>query len=265
MNDDQQLTPQPDNQPAESRKQRQPETIGELQQWYADHNLPPEEVTRFFIGKNITEPKAFGIYKNEQGECVVYKNKANGERAIRYQGPNEGFAVSEILAKLREEIAKRKGNRPRGGGRRSAGNSSANANLSKNHGSGSLFGIFNKQEKGGCLIVGIVIAIIAYFMPNNSVPNGYYQYNGQQYYHQGSSWYSYNTLEKVWAIAASLDEIINSDNAEQYQLNDFDGLRFEDTEWYDDGSSDDDDSYDDDTWDDDDSWDSDDTNWDDDW
>lgn len=66
----------------------QPKTIEELRQWYIDKNLPPEDVTRFFIGKNILEPKAFGIYENEFHEFVVYKNKADGERAIRYQGPD---------------------------------------------------------------------------------------------------------------------------------------------------------------------------------
>ena len=61
----------------------QPKTIDELKEWYVAHHLPPEEVTRFFIGKNITEPKAFGIYKNDVGDVVVYKNKSTGERAIR--------------------------------------------------------------------------------------------------------------------------------------------------------------------------------------
>ena len=42
----------------------QPKTIEELQAWYVAHHLPPEEVTRFFIGKDIKEPMAFGIYKN---------------------------------------------------------------------------------------------------------------------------------------------------------------------------------------------------------
>ena len=31
-----------------------PQTIEELKNWYVEHNLSPEEVTRFFIGKNIT-------------------------------------------------------------------------------------------------------------------------------------------------------------------------------------------------------------------
>ena len=83
----------------------QPTTIEEFKQWYEGQGLPSEEVTRFFIGKNITAPKAFGIYKNEQGEYVVYKNKANGERAIRYQGSDEAHAVGELFLRLKDEIA----------------------------------------------------------------------------------------------------------------------------------------------------------------
>ena len=86
----------------------QPKTIEELQQWYKDHHLPPENITRFFIGKDIKEPKAFGIYKNSSGDFVVYKNKANGERAVRYEGADEGYAVNEIYQRLRAEIADQK-------------------------------------------------------------------------------------------------------------------------------------------------------------
>lgn len=38
-----------------------PRTIAELQSWYRARNLPPEEVTRFFIGRDVREPRAFGI------------------------------------------------------------------------------------------------------------------------------------------------------------------------------------------------------------
>ena len=54
----------------------------------------------FFIGKDIKEPKAFGIYKNSAGDFVVYKNKSNGERVIRYQGTDEGYAVNELYQRL---------------------------------------------------------------------------------------------------------------------------------------------------------------------
>ena len=84
-----------------------PKTIEELQQWYVARNLPPEEITRFFIGKDIKEPKAFGIYKHN-GRVTVYKNKANGERAIRYSGTDEAYAVNELYLKLKEVILRQK-------------------------------------------------------------------------------------------------------------------------------------------------------------
>ena len=80
-------------------------TIEELKQWYVDHNLPDENITRFFIGKNYTEKRAFGIYKDEQtGNVVVYKNKDDGTRAIRYEGKDEAYGVNELYIRLKEEI-----------------------------------------------------------------------------------------------------------------------------------------------------------------
>ena len=90
----------------------QPKTIEELQAWYVAHPLPPENITRFFIGKDIREPKAFGIYKNEVGDCVVYKNKSTGERAIRYQGADEAYAVNELYQRLKAEIVDQKSHNP---------------------------------------------------------------------------------------------------------------------------------------------------------
>lgn len=84
-----------------------PKTIEQLQQWYVDRHLPPYEVTRFFIGINYTKPRAFGIYK-EGNEFIVYKNKANGERAVRYRGTDEAYAVNELYLKLKDEILNQK-------------------------------------------------------------------------------------------------------------------------------------------------------------
>lgn len=86
-----------------------PKTIEELKQWYKNHNLPPETITRFFIGKNITEPKAFGIYFDDHSqEYVVYKNKDTGMRAVRYQGTDEAYAVNELYLRLKQEILNQK-------------------------------------------------------------------------------------------------------------------------------------------------------------
>ncbi len=86
-----------------------PKTIEELKQWYIDHNLPDENVTRFFIGKDIKEARAFGIYKDDNtGNFVVYKNKDTGVRAVRYEGKDESYAVNELYLKLKEEIMNQK-------------------------------------------------------------------------------------------------------------------------------------------------------------
>ena len=86
-----------------------PQTIDELKLWYGEHNLPPEETTRFFIGKDIKEPRAFGVYfDNQTGNYIVYKNKSTGERAIRYEGKDEAYAVNELYLKLKEEIQNQK-------------------------------------------------------------------------------------------------------------------------------------------------------------
>lgn len=90
-----------------------PKTIEELKQWYVDHNLPPEETTRFFIGKDYKFARAFGIYRDGD-QVIVYKNKDDGSRAIRYSGPDEAYAVNELFLKLKSEILNQKANNQRG-------------------------------------------------------------------------------------------------------------------------------------------------------
>ena len=226
----------------------QPKTIEELKAWYTAHHLPPEEITRFFIGKNISEPKAFGIYRDGNGDFVVYKNKSTGERAIRYKGSDEKYAVNELYQRLKAEIADQKGNRP--------------ANTTQQPPA-------KKKKKKGCLIAIIIFTILAMLTAifDHSVPNGYYKYNGTQYYHQGSSWYYYDKETDDWYKSTeSID--IDDKNAKDYQITNHEGKDFEQTSWYDSGSHSDDSGWDSDSdWDSGggDSWDSGGTDWDSDW
>lgn len=227
----------------------QPKTIEELQAWYVAHHLPPEEITRFFIGKNITEPKAFGIYKDTNGDCVVYKNKSTGERVIRYQGSDEAYAVNELYQRLRAEIVDQKANRP------SNQPPAADGKKKKRKGCGCMIAI---------LILFLIGAILSVF--DNTPPNGYYNYHGTQYYHQGSSWYYYDSNTDDWYESQDID--IDKDNASDYRVYDHSGKDFESSSWYDAGStSDDHDWDDDDDWGryDDSDWDSGSTDWDSDW
>ncbi len=99
-----------------------PKTIEELQQWYKDRSLPPYEVTRFFIGIDYKEPKAFGIYQDGT-KFIVYKNKADGSRAIRYEGTDEAYAVNELFLKLKAEILDQKAKNTSRSGSRSTSSS----------------------------------------------------------------------------------------------------------------------------------------------
>lgn len=258
----------------------QPQTIEELKQWYEDHHLPPENITRFFIGKDIKEPKAFGIYKADNGDFVVYKNKANGERAVRYQGVDEGYAVNELYQRLRSEVADQKEHR--------AEMKAAGLGPNKKKGCNplaviaSIFGWFLGSMKRAVLGFFIIFFIICIIMAifDKSPDRGYYKYKGHEYYYQNSNWYTYDKAADVWLEALNQDELnenINSDSCDDYKFEDHEGASFESSSWYDTGSSDDSDDWDSDsTWDDDDDysyddsddyggWDSGSTDWDSDW
>ena len=230
----------------------QPKTIDELRQWYEAHHLPPEEVTRFFIGKDIKEPKAFGIYKADNGDFVVYKNKSTGERAIRYQGIDEGYAVNELYQRLKAEIADQKEHRAEVKyNSRPSSRSKSNVDV--------LDAVLNFPNMMGkallvffaiCIIIAIIEAIV-----DNNPENGYYRYKGNDYYYQNSYWYKYDKILDAWSLVENdneLDSNIYDDTYEDYQIYDHEGSDFEDTTWYDSGRSDDSD------WDNDSYWDSDD-------
>ncbi|NEX02658.1 hypothetical protein SAMN04487829_2120 [Pseudobutyrivibrio sp. NOR37] len=240
----------------------EPKTIEELKQWYVAHNLPPEETTRFFIGKDIKEPKAFGIYKNSKGDFVVYKNKASGERTVRYEGSDEGYAVNELYQRLRAEIADQK-EHSRGRSRSSSGYS---CNLNRSSRTSSDVSIFLVIFT--VVLIIIISSVVAIF--DKSPNEGYYRYKGNDYYYQDNDWYIYDLATDSWDSVwdeSELNSTINSDTYRDYRIYDHDGSQFEDSSWYDAGSDDDDSDWDSDSsWDSDwDDWDSGGTDWDSDW
>jgi len=246
----------------------QPKTIEELKKWYNDHHLPPEETTRFFIGKDIKEPKAFGIYKDGAGDFIVYKNKADGERVVRYQGKDEGYAVNELYQRLKSEIADQKANNGKG----------KNKGGKKNEKSGPLDWIiaffvlpFVSPFFAG---IYIIIGLVIFALFDHSPSRGYYNYKGNDYYYQDSSWYYYDASSDAWSVAPNADEldsVINDDTYNDYMTDDHSGMRFEESSWYDSGTSDDSFDWDSDSdwessdWDSGGSWDSGSSDWDSDW
>ncbi|MBQ7679843.1 MAG: hypothetical protein IJT34_08335 [Butyrivibrio sp.] len=244
----------------------QPRTIEQLKQWYKDRKLPPEEVTRFFIGKDIREARAFGIYKDpDTGAFIVYKNKDNGERAVRYQGKDEQYAVNELYQKLKDEIVHQKAN--------VASKNAAQEQVREQE--------RQQKEKRNRFKVATVTAIVTFLIsisvlspilsrlfPTN---NGYYLYNNQTYYQYDSNWFYYDSNVGEWFKTNDYDvylppEVASADhNSSYYQGYDWNPnlnvSDWNDSAYYEEYHSSDS-SYD---WDSNDSWDSDTTDWGSDW
>lgn len=244
-----------------------PKTIAELMVWYKERNLPPKEVTRFFIGENYKEPRAFGIYE-ENGEFIVYKNKDDGSRAVRYKGSDEAYAVNEIYLKLKSEILNQKAH--------NINNSKNGKKSSKNE------SILHKIIGGsfiaitvGSVALMVMIYIIGAISVIRDIPyaGNYYKYEDQVYYcnsYVDDDWYWYDYDSQDYLPVELPTQMY--DNIQDYKFSDNEEWdssveRFEDTatgEYVESlkESSDSDSDY---SWDSSDSWDSDDTDWGSDW
>lgn len=249
-----------------------PTTIEELKLFCRAHNLPLAKM-RFYIGENYKLPKAFGIYKDEaSGEFIVYKNKADGSRAIRYQGKDEAYAVNEIYLKLKDEIQNQKARQKAASQNTArqytdyAPNAYTKATTHKNTGKSRSSRMF-----AGWLRT-ILIAMVAPFILEILIfafvslraefrpDTGYYQYEGNYYYYYDNDWYIYDTYSSNW-LETTIDDVME-DNLDSYHSSySYDSSYgvddFTESSYYDSGSDydSDDDDWSSSSWDDD--WDSD--------
>lgn len=217
-----------------------PKTIEELKEFCRAYDLPLERM-RFFIGEDYKEPKAFGIFKNEDGRFVVYKNKADGSRAVRYQGSDEAYAVNELYQKMKSEVELRKEKQ-----------AAAAAPAKK---------ATPAQKAIGIVIALILIVAISWLLSKLEGPSrGYYYYDDDYYYYQDSDWYAYGP--DGWYLDDSVDDALSESpdtywSGSGYQ-DDYGVEDFEDSGYYHESSNDSSsDVFD--------SWDSSDTDWSSDW
>ena len=260
-----------------------PKTIQELQQYCLLKNIPAEQM-RFFIGEDYQEPKAFGIYQADDGRYVVYKNKADGTRAIRYEGYDEAYAVTEILQKMQSEVDLRYEKKQHS--RSPAPDRSGSPRRSRTAKRHSPY----RRAVTGCLITVLITAVIlsvigfALMAITREPDTGYYYYDDDYYYYLDDDWYRYE--DDDW-VPADADEGLRDDYDDYYVgygpeedvgVDSFYSTPYfqdySERQSYDDYDDDDDWNWDDDDdwgWDDDDDdwdwddWDTDDTDWDSDW
>jgi hypothetical protein len=183
-----------------------PKTIEELKEYCAERGMPLLRM-RFFIGEDYREPRAFGIYR-DGGNVVVYKNKADGSRAIRYQGPDEEHAVNEIFQKLLSECHNR-GIYPDGAPETRSGGSYSRSKRKNN----------SKSILRMVLVWFLFIAFAAGIKGCAHRNDGYYSNgNGKVYYLYGGDWYyTYDdNYAGYWYETSSFPE----QNYQDYNLGD---------------------------------------------
>ena len=180
-----------------------PATIDQLQAYCQYHGMPLEKM-RFFVGEDYRQPRAFGIYR-EGDRFVVYKNKSDGSRAVRYNGPDEAHAVGELYAKLLDECHRRSiwpGGKPE-----------AQVRAEK------------KAKRRFIILVAVaVVAIlgISFFVIREErlahEHDGYYRFEDDAglYYHYGPDWYYYDDYYD-WVL---MDTILYGDDYTDYYIGD---------------------------------------------
>ena len=222
---------------------RIPTTIEELREFCEEQGMPLEKM-RFFIGEDYQEPKAFGIFRDESGDFVVYKNKADGSRAVRYHGPDEAYAVRELYEKLKSEVELRNG-----GG------------VSGSRGMNQSSKRFVKAVLAFIIVVWLIVGTSLFFAFRNTPRRGYYRYHDTEYYYL-DNWYYYDTNYDNWYEVDDVPEAFEESYRDYYDgeshKDSYDSWDFSETDYYDDydwssSSS----SYD--------SWDSGGTDWSSDW
>ncbi len=238
------------------------ETYEELKNVFEEFHIDSDK-TRFYIGDDYTDPKAFVIYQDDFGDFVVYKMKADGTRALRYKGSNEKHAVNEYYQKFLEEVSKRpefarKLLRP------AATRSGFNSGI-------------NRKNRTRLIIIPIIcIWLVSAALGVGGLlyrrykhrHDGYYVTPSGTYYTQGHDVYYYDNDD--WYYYGPYDTFYDNyyddyDYYEDYSYTE-DYSDFSDSYYYDDdswSSSDSDSGWDsDDSWD---SWDSGGSDWDSDW
>ena len=177
-----------------------PQTMEELKDFCAKHDLPLEQM-RFFIGVDYKKPRAFGIYQDADGNFVVYKNKSDGGRAIRYKGTDEAYAVHELYLKLQSEVQKQKTRRFASAAEQAGGK--PNHQGRNTNRLGGVWASFSPREKrrliGSLLLVLFLFSILAF---DAMVPDkGYYSYEGSYYYYDYHDWYRFDREQLDWIQA----------------------------------------------------------------
>ena len=208
----------------EKRRVQTPQTVEELLAFCERHELPLSKM-RFFIGLDYPGAKAYGIFKDKNGDFVVYKNKADGSRAVRYRGPDEAYAVKELFEKLKTEASSQ---RVHAAAARTPGFPASSAHANNPYNYPDRAAKRPRKRKANALLIAIIAAAAAITIGrtaaaihNNTqqVPHfsqGYYQYNDNYYYNYHDDWFLYNNDVGTWFPIYTVDDELTDNYYDYY-------------------------------------------------
>lgn len=193
-----------------------PRTVDELLEWAEQHHLPLEQM-RTYIGRDVRDARAYGIYKDPAtGEFVVYKNKSDGSRAERYRGKDEAYAVNELYQKMKTRIAEQKAHQTQGADDGGTRKSETRGDFSQKRAQRKIISTIILLGMLPIILTvifqGIILLpfsqtgsqFISRFLSNdNELPyaySGYYSYGSDKYYRDyGAQWYIWNDRLDTWS------------------------------------------------------------------
>lgn len=177
-----------------------PKTIDELLVWARQHRLPLDQM-RTYIGQDVREARAYGIYKElVSGDFVVYKNKSDGSRAERYRGKDEAYAVNELYQKMKARVAEQKAHQM------SNADTGSTQEAERNKPSGQRRTLLKSVLT---VMICMIISIFGFeffiysILSGGKLPyasSGYYSYDSDMYYHDhGDHWYIWDDNRDAWS------------------------------------------------------------------
>lgn len=170
-----------------------PKTLRELELLLEENRLSPNDI-RLHIREDYPGPLCCGIFQDAEGNFVVYKNRIDGSRVVRYQGPDEAYAVSELLQKALDRVEVRRALHvplPHEQDSLSVQKDTPFKKSLKKRRSSQPKRTTIKWNYLGLLSPLLVILVVWVFMHWDSTKSGYYCYQSSYYYYQDSDWFVY--------------------------------------------------------------------------
>ena len=179
---------------APAQPETAPRTVTELLALCDSFEVDPAAHS-FFIGKDEKDASGYGLFLDEFGDYVFYRNHTDGRRAIRYKGRDEGYAVGELYRRMKAAHVFR---------RPAARQESDESSRSHHHHSHRSHRQRRKARRmrriiaAAVAVVACIVAAVVLRWQSLQPKDGYYHYQGRYYYLQHRQWYAYDSVMDKW-------------------------------------------------------------------